>query len=191
MDPQWSGYGDSSVGRAGQYESNAGPYPPSMNLSYNGQAQQAQPPAGFTYESYQTPTAATKAATLETLSHSTSMLTSPAATPQSRDFYNDADIHMEDADPYNRSKYPSRLNSHNRPSSQYIPVEESTAARRYSPMNILSPTSPYTTSPTKSQNPYALPPGTSGSSHSPTRPNDYSSPTSKRLTIYLLVTLLY
>lgn len=178
MDPQWSGYGDSSMGRPGQYENNAGPYPPSMNSNYSGQTQQAQPPAGFTYESYQTPNAATKATTLGTNSHTTSMATSPAATPQSRDYFTDADIHMEDADPYNRTKYPSRLNSHNRPSSQYIPTEESSAARRYSPMNVLSPTSPYATSPTKSQNPYAAPP-TSGSRQSPTRPSNYSSPPSK------------
>jgi dual specificity protein kinase YAK1 len=170
------------MSHSGQYENNAVPYSPSMSSNYGGQAQQAQPPAGFTYESYQTPTAATKATTLGTDSHSASMATSPAATPQSREYFTDADVHMEDADPYNRTKYPSRLNSQNRPSSQYMPTEESSAARRYSPMNILSPTSPYATSPTKSQNPYAAPPsGASGSRQSPTRPNNYSSPPSKHL----------
>jgi dual specificity protein kinase YAK1 len=156
-----------------------GSYPPQIKPQYGGQPPpQAQPPAGYTYESYQTPIAATKASSLGPNIKSVSMASSPAATPHSRDYVTtDSDTPMEDADPYNRSKYPTRLTQHNRPSSQYMPNEESSAARRYSPMNILSPALPYNVSPTKSQNSYALPPsGPSSSRQSPTRTNTYSSP---------------
>lgn len=157
---------------------NPGSYPPQLTPKYGGQPPQVQPPAGYTYETYQTPTAATKASSLAPNSKSVSMASSsPAATTHSRDYVpTDADTPMEDADPYNRSKYPTRLPHHNRPSSQYMPNEESSAARRYSPMNILSPTQPYNASPTKSQNSYAAPPpGSSGAQQSPTRTNAYSS----------------
>lgn len=46
----------------------------------------------------------------------------------------ETDVHMEDADPYNRSKYPSRPSHHHRLSAQFM--QESSAAQRYSPMNI-------------------------------------------------------
>lgn len=107
---------------------------------------------------------------------------------------NEGDLSMEDpqdADPYNKQKYeephrdfPTRANHRHRPSSQYMPQEESTAARRYSPM-ALSPTSPYSATPQNAggsqYSPY------SSSRQSPTRPSLYSShsqphysPTSER-----------
>ena len=91
----------------------------------------------------------------------------------------DGDVAMEDADPYNRHKYPSRPHHAQRPSGQYL-TEESAAARRYSPMNAFSPTSPYTgaTSPQQStQSSYsAYTPQSLSARQSPTRSNPYSSP---------------
>ena len=48
----------------------------------------------------------------------------------------EADVHMEDADPYNRSKYPSRPSHQHRLSAQFM--QESSAAQRYSPMNVVT-----------------------------------------------------
>ncbi|KZF22722.1 kinase-like protein [Xylona heveae TC161] len=131
---------------------------------------QPQPPPGFNYEVYQSPSSS---------SHSQTMSMSPSMTPRinagERD---DDDVPMEDADPYNRSKYSSRPSHSQRPSSQYMPQEESSAARRYSPMNTFSPTSPYARSPQQS-NPPAYSPYASQSNplrQSPTRSNPYASP---------------
>jgi dual specificity protein kinase YAK1 len=176
MDSQWQPYGDPPIGRTTQFGSNAGSHPPPPNAKYGGQQPpQAQPPAGYTYETYQTPTAS-KASTIPPNSKPASMASSPAATPHSRDFIADNDTPMEDADPYNRSKYPTRSSHHNRPSSQYMTNEESSATRRYSPMNILSPTLPYTASPSKSQNSFGFPPVVNSSRQSPTRANTFPSP---------------
>ena len=85
---------------------------------------------------------------------------------------------MEDADPYNRMKYPSRPNHSQRPSTQYLAQEESAAARRYSPMKALSPSSPYApSSQQSSQSPYGHYPSQNTSARqSPTRSNHYSTP---------------
>ena len=132
--------------------------------SYSGSAQQPQPPAGFSYESYQTPTLP---------SHPQSLAASPAGTPRvQQDFSGDGDITMDDADPYNRMKYPSRPSHAHRSSIQYLSQEESAAARRYSPMKTLTPSSPYNTSPQQpnhsAYNAYA--PQTLSARQSPTRP---------------------
>ncbi|CAG8143124.1 unnamed protein product [Penicillium nalgiovense] len=104
------------------------------------------------------------------------MASSPTATPRTRDYVTDADTTMEDADPYNRAKYPSRPN-HNRASSQFLnQAEESSAARRYSPGNVLSPPMSYPTSPGKSQGSYGFSSAPQGASRrSPARP-EYASP---------------
>lgn len=85
---------------------------------------------------------------------------------------------MEDADPYNRMKYPSRPSHSQRPSAQYLGQEDSSAARRYSPMKVLSPSSPYVpSSQQSSQSPYGQYPSQSTSARqSPTRSNHYSTP---------------
>lgn len=177
MEPQWQTYQEPSGGRAGQYNNGLGSHPPQLTPKYSGQPQQTQPPLGYTYESYQTPTAAAKAPSMGSHSKSVSMASSPAATPHSRDYVTDADTPMEDADPYNRSKYPTRSSQHIRPSSQYFPNEESSAARKYSPMNVLSPPAPYNASPGKTQSSHGFPSsGTNSSRQSPTRVNNYSSP---------------
>lgn len=145
-----------------------------------GQPQQhSQPPVGYTYEPFQTPAMASKPPSLSSSSKTMSMASSPAATPRHRDYVADTDATMEDADPYNRSKYPTRPHHQSRPSAQYFPTEESSAARRYSPMNAVPPAAgPYSVSPGKSQNAYAFPPGPNPSQpsrRSPTRSN-YASP---------------
>ncbi|EED18683.1 protein kinase Yak1, putative [Talaromyces stipitatus ATCC 10500] len=177
MDSQWQSYGDHSSGHPGHHDTSTSQNPYRMSTKYNGQ-QQAQAPAGYTYESYQSPIAAAQASSGGSSSKPVSMASSPAATPHTRDYFTDVDTPMEDADPYNRAKYSSRANHNTRPSSQYMPTEESTAARRYSPMNILSPTLPYSSSPTKSsQNPFTAPPsGPNSSRQSPTRASVYASP---------------
>jgi dual specificity protein kinase YAK1 len=105
------------------------------------------------------------------------MASSPTATPRSRDYVTDADTTMEDADPYNRAKYPSRPTHHNRASSQFLnQAEESSAARRYSPMNVLSPPMSYPTSPGKPQGSFGSSPAAPGQTRlSPTRAADYAS----------------
>lgn len=177
MDSQWQSYGDLSSGHPVHHDASTSQNPYRLNTKYNGQ-QQAQAPAGYTYESYQSPITAAQASSAGSNSKSVSMASSPAATPHTRDYFTDADTPMEDADPYNRAKYSSKLNHSTRPSSQYMPTEESSAARRYSPMNIMSPTLPYSSSPTKSgQNPFNAPPsGPSSSRQSPTRNSVYASP---------------
>lgn len=143
---------------------------------YVGQPHHAQPPVGYTYEAFQTPSSGVRVPSIgSTTSKPVSMSSTPVATPRSRDYVTDTDTTMEDADPYNKAKYSSRPSRHSRPPSQFLPHEESSAARRYSPMNILSPSIPYSdTSPGKSQNSYAFPVG--NSQWSPSRPSNYASP---------------
>ncbi|KKK12889.1 hypothetical protein P175DRAFT_0533268 [Aspergillus ochraceoroseus IBT 24754] len=175
MDSQWQAYKDPLMGRPAQFNHNGTPqqlpsnYGPGQPQQQQQQQPPSQPPVGYTYETFQTPGVAAN-------SKSASMASSPSATPRSRDYVTDADTTMEDADPYNRAKYPARPNHHARPSSQYFPNEESSAARRYSPMNVLSPAMPYNASPGKSGNSYAFPPNPHQSRRSPTRTTNYSSP---------------
>ncbi|KAL5340887.1 kinase-like domain-containing protein [Aspergillus crustosus] len=179
MDSQWQSYKDPLVGRPAPYNSNgltSNPNPQQLPPNYGGQPQPSQPPAGYTYETFQTPAAAAKPPSIATNSKSTSMASSPTSTPNTRDYVTDTDTAMEDADPYNRAKYPTRTNHQSRPSSQYFPTEGSSAARRYSPMNVLSPTLPYNSSPGKSSNSYGFPPVAHQSRQSPTRAPNYSSP---------------
>lgn len=164
------------MGRPAQFNNGLTSNPPQLGPKYGGQPQQSQPPVGYTYEAFQTPGVSAKPASTGMNSKSVSMASSPAATPRSRDYVADADTTMEDADPYNRAKYSARPSHHSRPSSQYFPTEESSAARRYSPMNVLSPSMPYNTSPGKPHNAYAFPPGPNQPRRSPTRVPNYSSP---------------
>jgi dual specificity protein kinase YAK1 len=153
---QWQSYSD-SAGSSRRYNGNA---PPNQaQRDYNGNA---QPPAGFTYEQYQGGMGA----------HSQSITASPTATPQMRD--GNGDVAMQDAgDPYSGMKYPMRPHhqqhlSGSRVVSHHSAQEPSAAAQRYSPMETLSPSSPYG----------APPPGQYGSRQSPTRSGNYSSPNS-------------
>ena len=84
---------------------------------------------------------------------------------------------MQDAgDPYSGVKYPLRphqqhLSASSRAISHNSQAEQSTAAQRYSPMEALSPSAPYNSSPQTSQTQYS-------SRQSPTRSGSYSSPNS-------------
>ena len=90
---------------------------------------------GFSYEPYQRQVANSNMAAMNSNSN----------IPQQEYPRNgETDVHMEDADPYNRSKYPSRPSHHHRLSSQFM--QESSAAQRYSPMNVSSSAS-YVSSP--------------------------------------------
>lgn len=103
--------------------------------------------------------------------------TSPITTPQLRD--NNGDIAMADAnDPYASIKYPMRphhsqhVSAGSRSSNLHSPPEPSAAAQRYSPMEVMSPTSPYAKA---GGSQFSAPPVTR---QSPTRPADYSAPQS-------------
>ncbi|EER40010.1 protein kinase [Histoplasma capsulatum H143] len=143
MDPQWQAYADATSGRPGQFNNGLGDHPPqtqkypATSAGSGGQPQQHQhqqqnqAPMGYTYEPYQTPGTVPKAPSGNSMSKTVSMTSSP--TPLAGEF-TDQDVTMEDADPYNRAKYAAKP-SHQRGSSQFLSSEESTAARRYSPMN--------------------------------------------------------
>ena len=165
MDQQWQSLGDTSSNRHSQYGSSMASQQP---RDYNRSTQHHQAPPGFTYEPYQTPTLP---------SHPQSIATSPISTPQvKQEFSGDGDVHMTDAaDPYNRMKYPSRPTHSHRASGQYLTQEDSAAARRYSPMKALSPSSPYATSPQYSaQAPHSSFASQNHSARqSPTRTNHY------------------
>ncbi|KAJ5920574.1 hypothetical protein N7516_011432 [Penicillium verrucosum] len=175
MDPGWQPYQDPLMGHPAQFNTALASHPQQLASKY-GQPPQSQPPVGYTYETFQTPGTTSKAPSTGSNSKTVSMASSPTATPRTRDYVTDADTTMEDADPYNRAKYPSRPN-HNRASSQFLnQAEESSAARRYSPGHVLSPPMSYPTSPGKSQGSYGFPSAPqSASRRSPAKP-EYASP---------------
>ncbi|KAL9600080.1 MAG: hypothetical protein Q9179_003339 [Wetmoreana sp. 5 TL-2023] len=168
MDHQFQPYSD-VTGRQGRFSHS---YPQQQQQSRdmsNVSGLQHLPSSGLGYESYQTPTVP---------SHPQSMAGSPAGTPRSRAFSSDGDIAMEDADPYNRMKYPSRPTHSHRASAQYIPHDDSAAARRYSPMKTVTPSSHHAASP---QHPVQVPHSqymsqSSSARQSPTRPHQYTTP---------------
>lgn len=163
MDQNWQPYTDvATTSRHGRYPQSTGQQPA------NGSAQH-QPQSGYSYEAYQTNSVP---------SQPQSMAVSPIGTPRTRAYSGDGDVAMEDADPYNRMKYPSRPTHSQRPSAQYLGQEDSSAARRYSPMKALSPSSPYApSSQQSSQSPYGhYPSQTTSARQSPTRSNHYSTP---------------
>ncbi|KAI9846777.1 MAG: dual specificity protein kinase yak1 [Sclerophora amabilis] len=176
---QWQAYSDVPPSRQSRYGNGSSqgvsqPQPRELN---NGMAQQHQPPAGFSYEAYQTST---------NTSHPQSLASSPTGTPRDRpgDNDGDGDVAMQDADPYNRNKYPVRpghqrhlSGTGSRSAAQYTPYDEPSTARRYSPMDTLTPSSPYQASPHQ----HGRTPSTGYTSQaqsnrqSPTRPTAYSS----------------
>lgn len=85
-------------------------------------------------------------------------------------------MQMEDADPYNRAKYPSRPTHHHRLSTHNVP-QESVAAQRYSPMKTTSSASAsasYVSSPTsQSQSTFSYNLQSPATRQSPTRLNSY------------------
>ncbi|OJJ46575.1 hypothetical protein ASPZODRAFT_1974451 [Penicilliopsis zonata CBS 506.65] len=186
MDSQWQAFQDPSAGRAAPFGNNNGLTSHSQQLAARYGAQPPPAPSapaaplGYTYETFQGPTAATNPPAIGSNANPPAMGSSSNATPRGRDYVTDADATMEDADPYNRAKYPTRPNPHSRASSQFLAQtqEESTAARRYSPMNALSSSAPFNNgSPSKAQSLYAFAPASSHARRSsPTRPDYSSSP---------------
>jgi dual specificity protein kinase YAK1 len=155
MDPQWSSYQD-PAGSSRRFNGHN-----QISREYNGQMQ-SQPPAGFKYEQYQ------GAATTQ------NSTVSPITTPQLRD--GNGDIAMQDAghDQYGSLKYPLRPHhqshlSGGRPANLHSAQEPSSAAQRYSPMEALSPTSPYAPK-SAMQSQFASP---TAQRQSPTRQTDY------------------
>ncbi|KAL9598335.1 MAG: hypothetical protein Q9219_004563 [cf. Caloplaca sp. 3 TL-2023] len=154
MDPQWQPYTD-SAGRQGR---NSYATPQHQHREVNNASGIHHPPStALGHDVYQTPTMN---------SHRQSMAVSPLGTPRTRSYSGDVDVTMEDADPYNRMKYPSRPTHSHRPSAQYIPQDGTDPARRYSPMKPLTPSSHYPASP---QQPLH-----------PTHTHYYATPTSTR-----------
>lgn len=139
------------------------------------------------YEAYtSTPSSiATKTASLRI-----SGTESRASRSSTMDYSQDGnmDVSMEDADPYNQQKYSTRPPAVNRHSAQYLPTEDtsSRAAARYSPMNT-SPTQSYVSSPQQQQqsqlgsgNHYASYTPQQSARQSPSRQQQYASPTSSQ-----------
>ncbi|KAK9781855.1 putative Kinase-like domain-containing protein [Seiridium cardinale] len=151
---QWQGYSDAAGGSQRRYNGNG----QRDYAQQNSQAQQS--PGGLRYDQYGNLTQ--------------SSATSPMTTPQLRD--NNGDVPMADAhDAYGAMKYPMRPHhqshlSGGRSAAMNLHSEPSAAAQRYSPMEVLSPTSPY---PPKSASGQFSP-----QRQSPTRANsDYPSST--------------
>lgn len=166
---QWGPAYHDPTGASRRYNGNSQMSP----RDYNGQQGQApiqQAPGGFKYDQY--------AGALS--SHaSPNPATSPISTPQLRD--NNGDVAMADAnDPYASIKYPMRPHhsqhvsnaSVTRSSTLHSPAEPSAAAQRYSPMEVMSPTSPYAKA---GGSQFSAP---STSRQSPTRAPDFHSPQS-------------
>ncbi|KAK8041837.1 hypothetical protein PG993_006360 [Apiospora rasikravindrae] len=139
---QWQGYSDAAGGSQRRYNNGTAQLTPGREFGQHQMAghvhQQPQSAApGMRYDQYGNLTA--------------SSATSPLSTPQLRD--NNGDVAMQDAhDAYGGSmKYPMRphhqthLSGGGRPAhvNLHSPSEPSAAAQRYSPMEVLSPTSPY------------------------------------------------
>jgi dual specificity protein kinase YAK1 len=135
---QWQTYNTDPSGSARQYNGNARqslnqPRDYSSNPS---SAPQARPPSGYTYDHYQ-----------GALNAQQQSATSPITTPQLRD--GNGDVAMSDAyDQHGNLKYPMRPHhqhhlSGGRSAALHSPLEPSSAAQRYSPMEVLSPSSPY------------------------------------------------
>ncbi|KAH8598311.1 kinase-like domain-containing protein [Bisporella sp. PMI_857] len=159
---QWGAYSD-SAGGSRRYNGNANPPPnqqPPGSRDYNG-GSQSQPSSTFNYSQYQGGMGA----------HGQPVGSSPATTPNMRD--GNGDIAMSDAG----VKYPMRPHHQQHLSGSRIAVQHSAgevpsaAAQRYSPMETLSPTSPYGAS--QGQNYSAQ---VAAQRQSPTRPGNYSSP---------------
>ena len=163
MDQQWQPYADMASNNQTRFSQ-----PTTQQQQANGSAQQRQSQPAYGYEAYPAPSMPPQPQ---------SMAVSPIGTPRSRAYTGDGDVAMEDADPYNRMKYPSRPTHQHRSSGQYLGQEDSAAARRYSPMKALSPSTSYASS---SQQPTQSPYGPYSSQNtsarqSPTRSNHYSS----------------
>ncbi|KAF2843095.1 kinase-like protein [Patellaria atrata CBS 101060] len=131
MDNQWSTYVDTTPSnRQSRY------IPNSLTTPQQPQREQSTSTTS-TQESYNTPSIASKTASM-------AITSPPAAQSRGSDYTGDGDgdVPMEDADLYNKPKYSSRPAHQRGQSANLVQQEESSAARRYSPMS-LTPSSPY------------------------------------------------
>lgn len=174
MDSQWGSYVESAQpARQSRY------YAAAPNLTSSQQPQRdpttlSAPRQDSTVavkqEPFTTPSISSRAASMA--------ISSPPQVTRTSSYNNngdgDGDVPMEDADPY-RPKY-ARATGQKRNSTAYIQDQEaSSAARRYSPMN-LSPSSPYGQSSTQNNGAAYTSFSPSSSRQSPTRSNPYMSP---------------
>lgn len=126
--------------------------------------------AGYGYENYQA---------MPSAANNMSVPSMAASTTHSHNYSSEGDVPMEDADPYNRAKYPSRPGHQQRSSSHHITHEGSATAQRYSPMNMHNAAGQFTSSPksqSQSQAGYIYQSQTPRSQQSPTRQINFGSP---------------
>lgn len=132
---QWQPYSDSAAAAGGSRRYNNGASSQMTSRDYNNGTSPVQPPLGFKYDQYQGLAAQQQNSAV-----------SPISTPQLRD--GNGDVPMQDAESYAGVKYPMRPHhqqhlSGGRSMALHSPQEPSAAAQRYSPMEVISPTSPY------------------------------------------------
>ena len=166
MDPHWQSPFSNTVNhptRPGAGGVQVAPL--QLGRDTGGQAQQHHISSSYDYDSYQSASAA---------SNGLSMASTPSATSHSNEYNGETDVPMEDADPYNRSKYPSRPVHQRGSSTQYLTHQGSSAAQRYSPMDMLSP-SGYASSPKSQSQNSTYQNHSSASRQSPTRQNYFPS----------------
>ncbi|KAI0202255.1 kinase-like domain-containing protein [Astrocystis sublimbata] len=164
MDP-WQGYQD-AAGAPRRYNGTGQmtptrEYPQQHQPQHQQQPGQGHPPAGFKYD-------------YQDMMHPHSAqpsVASPSGTPRD----GNGDVPMQGAhDPYGAIKYPSRphhqshLSGGSRSANLHSPSEPSAAAQRYSPMEVLSPTSPYGSKTPSSQSQFAT---SHSQRQSPSRPD--------------------
>lgn len=140
MDPNWQQYHDPAGASSRRHNGNAQMSPPS--------AGQHQPPAGYAYDQYHPAAAIPAAVAAAPAVHHGNPAVSPMAAGQPRD--GNGDVAMRDAiDSHAGIKYAMRPHhqqhmSGGRAAALHSPHDQpSSAAQRYSPMETLSPTSPY------------------------------------------------
>ena len=164
MDPHWQSPFSNNMNQPTRSGAGAGQVAAlQVGRDAGGQAQQHHIPPSYDYDSYQSASAA---------SNGLSMASTPSATSYSNEYNGETDVPMEDADPYNRSKYPARPVHQRGSSTQYLTRQGSSAAQRYSPMDLLSP-SAYASSPKSQSQNSTFQNQSSASRQSPTRQNNF------------------
>lgn len=173
MESQWQNYSsDPTAHRQTRYPANA----QAQQHHLNGSAHQQQPnPGQFGYDAYQAPAIP---------SQNQSMTNSPTTAQHRRRISGDGDVAMEDADPYNKMKYPSRPSHQQKSSGQFLNQQGVPSGSRYSPVKALSPSSPYTPSSAQAtQNPYGpFSSHNTSARQSPTRASHLSTPSQSNYT---------
>lgn len=170
MDPQWQQYPSAGSPGSSRRQNGTGQVP----RDYTGQP---PPPAGYKHDQFHSgaPVVHPVAAPSTASAPPSNPTASPVAASQMRD--GNGDVAMYDAhDAHAGIKYPMRphhqshLSGSGRPVNLQSPQEPSSATQRYSPMETLSPTSPY--APKSAANSQFASP--TSQRQSPTRQESYS-----------------